>query len=134
MKNPIIPFLFILAAAWVAGSAGIKAQSATFAPVSLRCEGRENPLGVDSSQPRISWILQPSNPAARGLRQTAWQVLTATSPDLLIKNHGDLWDSGKVSSDAMNQIAYAGKPLVSSQPVFWKVRVWDQSDTPSAWS
>ena len=29
---------------------------------------------------------------------------------------------------------YAGKPLASRQRVFWKVRIWDQDDRPSAWS
>ncbi len=34
----------------------------------------------------------------------------------------------------MSQIAYGGKPLISNQPCWWKVRVWDQADAPSAWS
>jgi hypothetical protein len=45
-----------------------------------------------------------------------------------------LWDSGKVISDDTIQIPFAGKPLKSSQQVFWKVRVWDANGKASAWS
>ena len=31
-------------------------------------------------------------------------------------------------------MAYQGKPLTSSQQVFWKVRIWDTDDQPSPWS
>jgi hypothetical protein len=34
----------------------------------------------------------------------------------------------------MNQIAYAGNTLISNERVWWKVRVWDQTGVPSAWS
>ena len=45
-----------------------------------------------------------------------------------------LWDSGKVASDQSIQVRYAGKPLVSEQECFWKVRVWDEQGKASAWS
>jgi hypothetical protein len=35
-------------------------------PVDLRCEHRQNPLGIDTAHPRLSWILQATNPEARG--------------------------------------------------------------------
>ncbi len=110
------------------------AQAAALVPTRLRCEYRVNPLGVDSASPRLDWILQPGSPTARGLRQTAYHVLVASSPNLLARDRGDLWNSGTVQSDQMNQIAYAGKPLKSSQQVFWKVRVVDQAGASSAWS
>ncbi len=106
----------------------------TMAPIRLRCEYRVNPMGIDSPNPRLDWILQPANPAARGLAQSAYEVLAASSPGLLANDRGDMWDSGKVASDQMNQIPYAGKPLASNQAVWWKVKVWDQSGAPSAWS
>src|SRR5207249_262609 len=52
----------------------------------------------------------------------------------LAANKGDLWDTGKLSSKETIQIAYQGKPLQSRQQCSWKVRVWDQNDTPSSWS
>ena len=103
-------------------------------PTGLRCEYRANPLGVDTPHPRLDWLLQSRHPAARGLRQTAYRVLAASSPALLGKDRGDLWDSGKVVSDKTSQIAYDGRPLPSGQPCWWKVRVMDQAGHPSAWS
>jgi hypothetical protein len=108
--------------------------ASSFTPDRLRCEYRLNPLGVDSANPRFDWIGKAGDPAARGLGQTAYQILVASSPDVLGRNQGDLWDSGRISSGQMSQIAYGGKPLVSNQPCWWKVRVWDEKGNPSSWS
>jgi hypothetical protein len=97
----------------------------------LRCEYREDPLGIDLPQPRLSWVLQSDQ---RGARQTAWQILAASSAALLAQNRGDLWDSGKVASDQSVNISYAGQPLPSATRVFWKVRIWDGGGEISAWS
>ena len=97
----------------------------------LRCEGRENPLGIAEAKPRLNWILQS---ARRGAMQTAYQVLVASSAEMLAKDQGDLWDSGKVASDRSIQVAYEGKPLASRARCFWKVRVCDDSGQVSAWA
>ena len=95
-------------------------------PTHLRCEYLTNPLGIDAQKPRLSWIIEDGAQKAevRGQKQTAYQVLVASTPDLLAKGQGDLWDSGKVMSDATSQIVYSGKPLPSRQPCFWKVKAW----------
>ena len=98
----------------------------------LRCEYRNNPQGIDETQPRLNWQLDADD--ARGIKQTAYQILVASSAALLKKDSGDLWDSGKVASDQSIQIAYAGKPLASRQACFWKVRVYDQDGKASSWS
>ncbi len=108
--------------------------TAAVMPVSLRCEYRADPLGIDSARPRVGWLLQAGSPAARGLTQTAYRVLAASSPAKLGAGQGDLWDSGKVASGRLNQIAYAGKPLRSGQAVWWKVQAWNQAGRPSGWS
>ena len=97
----------------------------------LKCEYRVNPLGLDTPQPRLSWLLESPQ---RGARQTAYQVLAATTTELLAKGNGDLWDSGKVSSSASLQVVYGGKPLRPGQRVYWKVRAWDRKDKSSAYS
>lgn len=101
--------------------------------VRLRCEYRLNPEGIGEKQPRLDWILQ-ADPAARGVKQTAYRVLVASSRDLLARDKGDRWDSGRVESDRMNQIVYAGQPLDSRQPCWWKVRVWDEAGREGKWS
>jgi beta-glucosidase len=90
----------------------------------LRCECRENPLGMDVVKPRLSWRMEnPKSDIPRGQKQTAYQVLVASSPELLAKDQGDLWDSGKVVSDQSIQVEYAGKPLKSRMACCWRVRV-----------
>ncbi len=97
----------------------------------LRVEYRVNPLGIDIVKPRHSWIV---NSSSRSDIQTAYQILAASSPELLARDKGDLWDTGKVKSSATNQIAYAGKNLQSRMRVYWKVRVWDRYGRVSPWS
>ena len=108
----------------------VKIQAAEMLPASLRCEYRINPQGIDEAQPRLTWRVESSE---RGQKQTAYRILVATSQDLLKANMGDLWDSGKISSSETINIAYAGKPLVSRQPCFWKVCTWDK-DGKANWS
>ncbi len=103
-------------------------------PTRLRCESDADPLGIDTTQPRLSWNIESDDASVRGLRQTSYQVLAATSPKLLAHDEGDLWNSGRVESGNSTYIPYAGKPLASSQLVFWKVRIWDNADVESVWS
>lgn len=98
---------------------------------SLRCEYLNNPLGIDSENPRLSWVLRSE---VRGVEQIGYQILVASDQAALKKNTGDLWDSGKVISDQSVQVEYAGKALPSGQDCFWKVRVWDQDGHVSDWS
>ncbi|HEY4416555.1 MAG TPA: glycoside hydrolase family 78 protein [Verrucomicrobiae bacterium] len=95
-----------------------------------RCEYLDNPLGIDAAQPRLNWVLASDQ---RGDKQTAYQILVASSAELLATDKGDLWDSGKVASDESTQIIYQGQPLDSRQDCFWKVRVWDANGSPGEW-
>ena len=97
----------------------------------LRCEYLRDPLGIDTAQPRLSWQLQSDR---RGVKQTAYRVLVASSEALLLEDKADLWDSGKVASDQSIYVAYAGKPLASKTACYWKVRVWDEKSESTAWS
>ena len=120
-----------LFATMAAALLGCSAALASLTPIELRCDYATDPLGVDSPTPRLFWKLIDSQP---GARQTAYEILAASSAKNLAHNHGNLWASGKVASDETIQIPYAGTPLASAQQVFWKVRVWDAQDQPSAWS
>jgi len=103
-------------------------------PGNLRCEYRANPQGIDVTAPRLSWMITGGDPKARGLRQTAFRVLAASTESGLKSNTGDLWDTGKVSSDQSIQVVYAGKQLGSGAVAFWKVQIWDQDGKASEWS
>src|ERR1035437_1644902 len=83
---------------------------ASLSPDRLRCEYLDNPLGIDTPQPRLSWVLESRQ---RAEKQTAYQILAASSEALLKADSGDLWDTGKVGSYQTLHVAYAGKGLGS---------------------
>lgn len=97
----------------------------------LQCEYRQNPVGVDAAKPQLSWQLVSKE---RGVMQAAYCILVADEPLLLQKNTGNIWDSKKVSADASIQISYSGKKLDANKTYYWKVMVWDDKGTASAWS
>jgi len=105
-----------------------------FTAGNLRCEHRLEPRGLGELRPRLDWTLTAVDPAARGLGQSAYQVLVASSAAELAADHGDWWDSGKVASNRTHDVVYAGHGLDSRQACWWKVRVWDQAGRVSAWS
>ncbi len=95
------------------------------------CEYAENPINMDSTHPRFSWILESG---LRGQKQTAFQILVATNEDKLTKEIGDVWDSDKVDSDQSVNVRYDGIPLQSNHTYYWKVRVWDRDGLVSRYS
>ena len=87
----------------------------------LQCEMLNSPEGIDVLKPRLSWQI---NTDVNDVKQTAYQILVASSLEKLNANNADLWDSGKVESDETINIIYKGKKLENRQDVFWKVTVW----------
>jgi alpha-L-rhamnosidase len=105
-------------------------------PFALQCENRTDPVGVGETRPMLSW---KAGSDLRAERQTAFQILVASSPERLRDGKGDLWDSGKVMSDETVGAEYAGSPLASRERCFWKVRIWDKdglaaTSPPAEWS
>lgn len=82
-------------------------------------------------RPRFQWVLEASR---RGETQTAYQVLVATSRQMLDQDHGNQWDTGEVLSANSTQVVYRGKPLLSGHAYYWKVRFWDGQGDPSVYS
>ena len=97
----------------------------------LRCELLRQPCGINTTTPALSWKLQADHNEAR---QTAYQILAASSPDLLSEEKADLWNSGRVESDRSVWVTYAGRPLQSRSVVYWQVRVWDEKAKSSNWT
>ncbi|HEY3973863.1 MAG TPA: family 78 glycoside hydrolase catalytic domain [Candidatus Sulfotelmatobacter sp.] len=96
--------------------------TASAAPVHLRCEYRVNPLGIDQVAPHLSW---QSDSAERDWKQAAFQISVSSTPEQLRSDIADVWDSGKIVSDASVGIVYAGPVPQSRRRYYWKVRVWD---------
>ena len=101
------------------------------AATDLRCELLTDPQGIDTTKPRLSWVLKAG---ARAQSQFAYQVLVASSEARLAAEKGDLWDSGKVVSSQSVLVPYGGKPLGSHAECFWKIRVWSDEKAVSGWS
>lgn len=96
----------------------------------LKCEMLNNPSGIGTGKPRLSWQITSD---ARNTNQVAYQILVASTPEKLTAGLGDLWDSHKVNSNASVMVNYAGKPLGSRAACYWKVRVWTNNGA-TTWS
>lgn len=85
----------------------------------LRCEYMNNPVGIDSANPLLTWNCQG------GIKQSAYQV-KATIDGTLV------WDTGKVNSSEMK--VYYPMELESRQIVLWQVKLWDENDLEGEFS
>jgi len=95
-----------------------------------KVENQVNPSGV-STVPRLSWHLISDE---RSKVQTGYQILAASSNELLTEEKADLW-KGEISNGGQRQfVPWAGKPLKEGQTVHWKVRVRDENKELGDWS
>lgn len=131
MRSALLLFGFVTALA----SALANGQGRpTLTVADLRCEYLESPLGIDVAEPRLSWRLESTDPAARNQHQSAYRILVASDPDRLAQCEADLWDSGDVKSDQSVHVPYGGKALGSRARCWWKVQVRNEAGRESAWS
>lgn len=129
MRKLVLCWLLLIVA-----QIALAAGGSSVVPQQLRCEYLVNPTGIDEKMPRLSWTLKATDAAAYGQRQTAYQVLVASSEAELDAGRGSAWSSGWVNSADMQHIEYKGKPLESDNAYFWKVRVKDEKGRISDWS
>src|SRR5580658_5436008 len=92
--------------------------SAQADPVHLRTNALENPLGIDTPRPALSWQSDAKTP---DWMQSAYEILVATDAANLLPGKTDAWDSGRISSSESVNVAYAGAALRSQQRYYWKV-------------
>lgn len=89
--------------------------------INLKTEYLTNPIGIDIENPRFSWNCEG------GIKQKAYRIVAKRWSYESTKND-IVWDSGKIKSNAMTHISYAGKPLNSRDIVKWQVILWDEND------
>ena len=135
MKYPVRSLHFILISLLFL-TACQKKDTIVLQVSNLRTEMLMDPEGIDEIHPKLSWEIAGDR---RGIIQTAYRILAASSPENLSANEGDLWDSGKVLSCSSVHVPYAGAPLKSRMRCCWKVKVWSdygESDwsEPAYWS
>ena len=97
----------------------------------MRCEYQNDPLGIDTRWPRLSWEVSDGR---RGAIQTAYQVLVASSLEKLGADEADVWDSGERETDQSHLVRYRGPLLRSARAYYWKVRTWDVDGQASEYS
>ncbi|MCH5306602.1 MAG: family 78 glycoside hydrolase catalytic domain [Prevotella sp.] len=106
--------LILLALLPLAITAKKKAQTSDVSVTGLRVENLEKPLGIDTAEPRFSWIILSDK---QNVKQTAYQIIVTT-------DKGEVWNSGKVESDQQLWVRYSGQLLKSTTQCSWKVKVW----------
>ncbi len=95
-------------------------------------EYRKNPVGLDETLPRFSWISEAGG--RRNVTQAYYEIRVGTNAEALVKGKQILWTSGRTKSDASVLVAYGGPKLQPSTRYFWQVRVWDQTGQVALWS
>jgi len=116
--------LAVLLAAASAAHAGLRVDRTL-------CEYEPAPIGLDTPSPRLTWSLASD---VRGDRPTAFRIFATSSEAGLAADRGDLWDTGRVESDAHLHVPYSGRPLRCGDRVHWKVRAWGRGGNPTPWS
>lgn len=86
--------------------------------VATRVEGLDQAEGIDCKRPRFSWQLQSS---AQGVKQTAYRILVASTPEKLQKGKPDVWDSKWQKSNRQLYIDYEGQPLTSGTRYYYRI-------------
>jgi hypothetical protein len=115
----------------VPGVAAAGASPDGLSVTNLQVDYVADPLGIDDTHPSLSW---QSDSRVNGQRQTAYRILVASAPDRLMPGRTDVWDSGKVASNASVGVAYGGPALQSTHRYYWTVQVWDVHGEPSSWA
>ncbi|MGZ0709317.1 family 78 glycoside hydrolase catalytic domain [Coraliomargarita sp. W4R53] len=103
-------------------------QATAVSVIDLKTDSRVNPIGLEPMHLRYSWKIKGN------VLQTARQIQVASSPERLKEGKSDLWDSGWVNSQQNDLVTYEGKPTTTSQALWWRVRIKDQTGQESSWS
>nr|WP_238650286.1 glycoside hydrolase family 78 protein [Paenibacillus piscarius] len=93
----------------------------------LRVEYKENPLGLDTLSPRISWQVRADE---RDVMQQAYQLQVADGAEFT----NVWWDSGRVESGDSLHMELKELELKSRGRYYYRVKIWDQHDRPTEWS
>ena len=115
---------------WLAMAFAILSCGPSFEVYDLRCEGLDEPLGIDSPDPHFSWKISSSQP----MDQVAYEIQVASSLSALKAGKADLWSSGKVVSNEQVMVPYSGTALSSRQLCWWRIRVWKSEKEVCKWS
>lgn len=111
--------------------AGQQITESKAVPVQLQCNYRVNPIGIGNSTPNFSWQLKTDE---SNWLQSAYQIIVASTPELLTPEKCDVWNSGKVNAGESVCIPFKANTIESEKRYYWKVKVWDKNDKSTPWS
>lgn len=97
----------------------------------LLCNYVENPQVIAGDRPQFSWVV---NAGGFNRYQSAYRLLVSSAPELLAKDVGDVWDSGKLAATSSVHNEFGGESLEAGKTYYWKVRIWDEAASASPWS
>lgn len=80
-----------------------------------------NPINLSFKEGTFKW--QPSNTHQK---QTAYQLLVATSKAKLDQNNGDVYNSQKIESELSSALKPEDLNLISNNTYYWKLRIYDE--------
>lgn len=98
---------------------------------SLKCDYHVNPVGIDVTQPRLSWQTVAGE---NNFVQQAYEIRVAITLQNLTSSSKLIWNSGKVNSSESVNVVYGGPAAKSMQRLWWQVRIWDSKNKATAWS
>lgn len=107
----------------------LAAAVAHAAPVHLRTNALNTPIGVDTPKTTFSWISDATTP---NWTQSAYEILVDPDVKNLSVGHAATWDSGRIPSSESLDVVYAGMPLKPHQRYAWKVITWDREGKRTA--
>ena len=101
------------------------------APVQLRCQYMDHPMGLSTEAPFFSWWMISDE---EDHYQSAYQILVGLDSVEVERGDNLLWDSGKETAGHEIQVVYGGPALSPVTRYYWKVRIWDQNGNISDYS
>src|SRR5690349_16949968 len=97
----------------------------TSTTLKVRVEHLRETLGIGTSHPRLSWIVETET---QGWYQKAYEI------EAYDANSSLRVSTGRVESDQSILVAWPFEPLQSREQVSLRVRVWGNDGSDSAWS
>ncbi|PAW93839.1 alpha-rhamnosidase [Mucilaginibacter sp. MD40] len=110
-------------------TAGAILPSILFAarPVNLKTEYLTNPIGLDNTHPRFTWMMDDNG---AGAAQAAYQIIVGTDSIGVSQGKADVWSTGKINSRNI-QAVYNGKALQPFGRYYWRIQLWNTKGQPT---
>jgi alpha-L-rhamnosidase len=124
-------YLFALSWFLFLNSACLQTKVSKIEVEDLMVESLNNPSGIDSEQPRLSWQIESNE---SNVFQSSYEIRVGLDSAQLSHNNKLVWQTGRVSSNESLQIVYKGETLQSGQKYYWQVRLWDNKGASTEWS